>query len=108
MPSSPSYIRNYKQERLTAERRGETGIGSNSSDAIRHRARRALEKKLGHKLSSRVQVNHKRMLKDSKENANELSNLNVESVHTNESEGGKKGNRAGKARKSLFSLHRRP
>ena len=40
MPSSPSYQRNYAQETKTAKARGETGVGSNSGDAVRHRARR--------------------------------------------------------------------
>ena len=42
MPSSPGYVRNYKQERLTAIKRGETGVGAKSGDAMRHKARRQL------------------------------------------------------------------
>jgi hypothetical protein len=40
-------VRDLKQERITAIRRGETGVGSKSKDATRHRARRAYEKKHG-------------------------------------------------------------
>jgi len=98
MPSSPNYKRDYKQERKTAKSRGETGVGSSSSDAIRHRARRAVEKKLGRSLGSDVQVDHKTPLKDSKSKANDLSNLRVRSVHSNESAGGKSGSKVGKAR----------
>ncbi len=47
MPSSPNYVRDYKQERRTAKKRGETGVGSKSGDATRHRDRRAYEKKNG-------------------------------------------------------------
>lgn len=45
MPSSPKYQRDYAQERRTAESRGETGVGSASGDAVRHRARRIALKK---------------------------------------------------------------
>jgi len=47
MPSSPNYVRDYKQERRTAIKRKETGCGSKSGDATRHRDRRAYEKKNG-------------------------------------------------------------
>ena len=97
MPSSKNYKRDYKQERKTAIKRGETGVGSSSSDAIRHRARRAVENKLGRKLPSTVHVDHKVPLAKSKSKANDLSNLRVRSVRSNESAGGKMGNRAGKA-----------
>jgi 5-methylcytosine-specific restriction endonuclease McrA len=40
MPSSPNYVRDYRQEYKTAKARGENGTGHNSSDAKRHRARR--------------------------------------------------------------------
>ena len=39
--------RDYEQERKTAIKRGETGIGSKSGDAQRHRARRIVEKRVG-------------------------------------------------------------
>ena len=40
MPSSPGYVRNYKQEYKTARKRGEAGVGSDSGNAVRGRARR--------------------------------------------------------------------
>ena len=95
MPSSPNYVRDLAQERRTAIARGETGVGHNSKDAIRHRARYAVEKKLGHKLGSDVQVDHIKPLKDG--GSNKPSNWRVISVHANESAGGKIGSRAGKA-----------
>lgn len=97
MPSSPGYVRNYKQERITAMARGETGVGSGSKDAIRHRARRQVENRLGRKLPTSVQVDHKNPLKNGKANANEASNLRVRDAHSNMSAGGKSGSRAGKA-----------
>lgn len=90
--------RNYAQERLTAIARGETGAGHNSKDAIRHRARRLMEKKLGHKLPTSVQVDHKHPLKYGvSSDVNRTSNLRVESVRKNESDGGKIGSSKGKA-----------
>ncbi|UIW10544.1 HNH endonuclease [Aeromonas phage BUCT695] len=97
MPSSPGYVRNYKQERLTAIQRGETGVGSSSKDAIRHRARRLVEKKLGHKLPSTKHVDHIRPLKSSKSNPNTTGNLRVRDAHSNTSAGGKMGSSKGKA-----------
>lgn len=97
MPSAPGYVRNYKQERLTAIKRGETSVGSGSKDAIRHRARRLVEKKVGHKLPTSVQVDHKKTLKSGKANANEMSNLRVRDASANMSAGGKSGSKAGKA-----------
>lgn len=109
MPSSPNYVRDYKQERKTAKARGETGVGSESSDAKRHRARRKMEKKLGRKLKSTEHVDHKNRVKDG--GSNDTSNLRVISQHANESDGGKVGNRKGKAagarkgHKSKGALH---
>lgn len=40
MPSSPGYVRNYKQEAKTAKERGEQGTGSESGSAKRHKLRR--------------------------------------------------------------------
>lgn len=45
MPSSPKYQRNYTEEEKTAKARGETGVGSKSGDAERHRARLILKNK---------------------------------------------------------------
>lgn len=95
MPSSPNYVRDYSQERKTAIKRGETSVGSDSKDAIRHRARRAVEKKIGKKLPPTKHVDHKVPLKSG--GSNELANLRVRDQHTNTSEGGKMGSRKGKA-----------
>ncbi len=44
MPSSPNYVRDYKQEYKTSKARGEIGTGSDSSNAKRHRLRRKMLK----------------------------------------------------------------
>lgn len=62
MPSSPGYKRDYAQERKTAKKRGETGVGSKSGDAQRHRARRKYEAKHGD-LPTSVEVDHKKKIK---------------------------------------------
>lgn len=95
MPSSPNYKRDLAQERRTAIKRGETGVGSNSSDAKRHRARRAMEKKLGRKLRPDEHVDHKKPI--SKGGSNDTSNLAIRPASDNTSHGGKIGNKAGKA-----------
>ena len=95
MPSSKNYVRDYKQERKTAIKRKETGVGSKSKDATRHRARRKVENKLGHKLPSTTHVDHKKSLKSG--GSNSTSNLRTRSAKSNCSAGGKAGNRAGKA-----------
>lgn len=87
--------RDYKQERRTAKARGETGCGSKSGDATRHRARRAYEKQNG-AVPKGKEIDHKRSLKSGGGNAS--SNLRTRSVSANRSAGGKAGNRAGKAR----------
>jgi hypothetical protein len=97
MPSSKNYKRDYDQERKTAIKRGETSVGSKSSDAIRHRARRVVEKSMGRDLPANIHVDHKTPLKDSKRNPNVRSNLQTKSQHENDSAGGKAGNRRGKA-----------
>jgi len=91
LPSSKSYKRNYRVERANAKKRGETGVGSKSGDATRHRARR---KKLGGKSSSK-DVDHRKPLKSGGSNAK--SNLRFRSKTSNRSAGGKAGSRAGKA-----------
>ena len=95
MPSSPNYVRDYKQERKTAKKRGETGVGSKSKDATRHRARLKKEKQLGRKLSTDEHVDHKNGM------SNSTSNLRVRSAKANTSAGGKKGNKEGKANGAL-------
>ena len=89
--------RNYKRERELAIRRGETGVGSESGDATRHRARRLKEKEIGHKLASNQEVGHKKSLKSG--GSNDKSNLQVESKSKNRSKGGKSGNRKAKGTK---------
>lgn len=95
MPSNENYVRNYKQEKKTAKARGETGVGSNSGDAVRHRARRKKEKELGRKLRSDEHVEHKKKVKDG--GSNHSSNLSVKPASANQSDGGKSGSSAGKA-----------
>jgi len=94
MPSSPNYKRDITQERRTAKARGETGVGSKSKDATRHRARRAYEKAHGD-LPSNVDVDHKRTLNNG--GSNRLSNLRARSQKANRSDGGHKGSTVGKA-----------
>jgi 5-methylcytosine-specific restriction endonuclease McrA len=40
MPSSKNYVRDYDQEYKTQKARGESGTGSDSGTAVRHRLRR--------------------------------------------------------------------
>lgn len=94
MPSSKNYVRDLKQERKTAIKRGETSVGSKSSDATRHRARRLLEKKLG-PIPSNMDVDHKKSLKDG--GSNSTSNLRVRSRSANRSAGGRSGSTVGKS-----------
>lgn len=96
MPSSPNYVRDYAQERRTAKARGETGVGSKSGDATRHRARRLVEKRRGSKLPTSVHVEHRKPLKSG--GSNHSSNLTTRPASANMSDGGKMGNRQGKAR----------
>lgn len=107
MPSSKRYAALRKsnsaagkalraQERKTAKSRGETGVGSSSSDAKRHRLRRKVEKQKGRKLGKDEVVDHKKPL--NKGGSNKLSNARVTTRSKNASDGGKTGNRAGKAR----------
>ena len=87
--------RDYAQERKTAIARGETGVGSESGDATRHRARRVVENRLGKSAIKGKDVDHKRTLKNG--GSNSASNLRPRSVAENRSDGGKSGSRAGKA-----------
>lgn len=82
--------RDYKRERELAIRRGETGVGSKSGDATRHRARRMMEKRVGKTVLSGKEVDHKRPIKSG--GGNSPSNLRVRSVSANRSAGGKSGN----------------
>lgn len=81
--------RNYKRERELAIRRGETGVGSNSGDAKRHRARRIVEKRIGRKLAPDEVVDHKDRVKDG--GGNDPSNLRVRSLSSNAADGGRVG-----------------
>lgn len=85
MPSSKNYKRDYAQESRTAKKRGETGVGSKSGDATRHRARRKYEKENG-ELPSNVDVDHKKKLKDG--GSNSSSNLRKRSRGANRSDNG--------------------
>lgn len=95
MPSSKNYKRDYTQERKTAKKRGETGVGSKSGDATRHRARRKLENEGRVKKGDGKHVDHKKTLKSG--GSNSKSNLRVRNASKNMSAGGKSGNKAGKA-----------
>lgn len=85
--------RDYKQERKTAIARGETGVGSSSGDAQRHRARRIVEKEVGDLPANKV-VDHKKRVRDGGSNAR--SNLRVRDLSSNAADGGRVGNRKGK------------
>lgn len=97
MPSSKNYKRNYKQERRTAKKRGETGQGSKSGDAKRHRARRAALKRSKNPSAHKNQdLDHKKPLKSG--GSNSAKNTRWSSKKSNRSRGGKIGNKAGKSR----------
>lgn len=82
--------RDYKRERELAKRRGETGVGSGSGDAQRHRARRKVQKRLGRKLQPTEVVDHIKRVKDGGGNGD--SNLRVRSLSSNAADGGRVGN----------------
>lgn len=92
----PMKERNYAQERKTAIARGETGKGSKSGDAQRHRARRKKEKEIGRKLRTDEHVDHKKKVKDG--GSNHSSNLRIRSASSNQADGGRSGSKAGKAK----------
>ena len=100
MPSSPNYVRDYKQEGATARKRGDT-----KARAKRNAARAKL-KKAGVKVAGK-DVDHKKGVAA----GNGSKNLRVQSVKTNRSAGGKKGSTAGKAagaRKANIKKKRKP
>jgi hypothetical protein len=78
-----TYKRDYKREYALQKKRGESGTGSNSGNAQRHRLRYAAEKAgLVHKGDGK-DVDHKKALK--KGGSNTLSNARVTSKHANRS-----------------------
>lgn len=81
--------RDYDRERELAIRRGETGKGSKSGDATRHRARRKVQKRLGRKLKANEVVDHIKRLKDG--GSNDDSNLRVRGLSDNAADGGRVG-----------------
>lgn len=85
--------RDYARERELAIKRGETGVGSNSGDAQRHRARRIVEKDTGPLAPDQV-VDHKKRVRDG--GSNNRSNLRVRSLSSNAADGGRVGNRKAK------------
>lgn len=89
--------RDYKRERELAIRRGETGVGSKSGDATRHRARRKVEKRIGRSLGSTEVVDHKKRLRDGGSNTD--GNLRVRSLKDNAADGGRVGNSKEKGKK---------
>lgn len=89
--------RNYARERELAIRRGETGVGSKSGDATRHRARRKVEKDIGRELGPDEVVDHKTPVKDG--GSNRRSNLRVRRLASNAAHGGRIGNRKAKGEK---------
>nr|MDO8115175.1 HNH endonuclease signature motif containing protein [Candidatus Sigynarchaeota archaeon] len=96
MPSSKAYVRNYKRERETAILRKESGCGSQSGDATRHRARRILIKELEDRDSADgMDVHHVEPIRNGGDN--EIENLKLENPTPNRSHGGKIGDRSGKA-----------
>lgn len=89
--------RDYKRERELAKKRGETGVGSKSGDAQRHRARRKKEKELGRKLGPDEVVDHKKPVKDG--GSNDSSNLRVRSLSSNAADGGRIGDATKKGKR---------
>lgn len=81
MPSSPGYVRDYKQEAKTAKGRGEQGTGSDSGSAQRHKLRRKALK-LG-MVKAGQDLDHKKPL--SKGGSNTIKNARAVSPSENRS-----------------------
>ena len=81
MPSSPGYTRNLKREYATQKARGESGTGSDSENAKRHRDRRE-GLKLGI-IKAKQDLDHKKPL--SKGGSDSPSNFRGETPHQNRS-----------------------
>lgn len=81
MPSSPGYVRDLKREYATQKARGESGTGSDSENAKRHRDRsKAL--KLGI-IKAKQDLDHKKPL--SKGGSDSTKNFRGETPHQNRS-----------------------
>ena len=81
MPSSPGYVRNLKKEYADQKKRGESGTGSDSENAKRHRDRRkALNLGI---IKAKQDLDHKMPL--SKGGSDKSSNLRGETPHDNRS-----------------------
>ena len=80
--------RNFAQEKRTARRRGETDSGSSSGDAKRNRDRRAHENKNG-KIPAGKELHHT--------GRGGSGSTKVISKSANRADGGRKGDRKGKA-----------
>lgn len=83
MPSSPGYVRNYAEEDKTAKARGETGTGSDSGNAQRHRLRRKALNLGMVKKGDGKDVDHKNPL--NKGGGNSIGNARIETAHDNRS-----------------------
>lgn len=77
--------RDYAHERRLAIKRGET-LGSNSGNARRKRARRAMESALGRKLATSEHVSHKKAIRSG--GSDKPSNLTIMSASKNLSDNG--------------------
>jgi hypothetical protein len=84
MPSSPGYVRDYAQEAKTAKARGEQGVGHNSGNAIRNRARYSAIKKGMIPAGSKKDIDHKKALSMGGA-ATASTNLRAVSAHDNRS-----------------------
>jgi hypothetical protein len=81
MPSSPGYVRNLQREYQTQKSRGESGTGSESENAKRHRDRREALK-LG-VIKAKQDLDHKTPL--SKGGSDKPNNFRGETPHQNRS-----------------------
>lgn len=90
MPSSPNYVRDYKQERKTLlAREGLEG------DRKRAQAQRNAKKAGKRTTGDGKDTGHKKALKNG--GSSSSSNLKAQDRRSNRSAGGKSGNRSGKA-----------
>ena len=81
MPSSPNYVRDYKQEYKTAKRRKEVAGGPGGANSQRQKARRKMEKAGKVRKGDGKDVHHK----DGNPRNNKRSNLTVTSRSKNRS-----------------------